>query len=79
MHSITHIGHLKIAAETGASRILVLIAAILSLSAMALALVYVSKHSDQVITVLAGFVLLSVLTEFVMQKVSQRKVKPRVQ
>ncbi len=78
VHAITHIGHLKIAAETGASRLLVLLAAIFSLLAMILALAYVSKESHQVIVVLAGFVILSVTTEFILQKVLQRKVRPRV-
>ncbi|VAW70358.1 hypothetical protein MNBD_GAMMA09-1165 [hydrothermal vent metagenome] len=57
---------------------MVLLAAIFSLLAMVLALVYVSKESHQVIIVLAGFVVLSVLTEFFMQKVLQREVRPRV-
>jgi len=78
VHAITHIGHLKLIAQTGASRTLVLLAAIFSLLAMVLALVYVSKESHQVIIVLAGFVVLSVLTEFFMQKVLQREVRLRV-
>jgi len=79
VHAITHIGHIKIIAETGASRTLVFLAAIFSFSAMVLALVYVSKESHQVITVLAGFVVLSALTEFVMQKVLLRKIRSRVE
>ena len=79
VHAVTHIGHLKITAETGASRTLVLLAAIFSLLAMVLALVYVSKQSSQVIVVLAGFVILSLATEFALQKVLQRKVRSRIQ
>jgi len=75
VHAITHIGHVKIIIKTGASRTLVILAAIFSLSAMVLALVYVSKESHQVITVLTGFVILSVSIEFVMQKVLQRKIR----
>ena len=78
VHATTHIGHLKLIAQTGASRTLVLLAAISSLLAMVLALVYVSKESQQVVTVLAGFVVLSVLTELFMQKVLKREVRPRV-
>jgi len=78
VHATTHIGHVKIIAQTGASRILVIVAAILSLLAMVLALIYVSKESHQVITVLAGFVVISVTTELIMQKVLQRQVRPRV-
>ncbi|WP_274620531.1 amino acid permease [Colwellia maritima] len=55
VHTITHIGHLKIISKTGASVVLVSIAALLSLIAMILALVYVSKQSNHVIYILAGF------------------------
>lgn len=79
VHAVTHIGHLKITSETGASRTLVLLAAFFSLLAMVLALVYVSKQSHQVITVLAGFVILSLTIEFVLQKVLQRKVRSRIE
>jgi len=77
VHAVTHIGHLKIAAETGASRTLVLLAAVFSLLAMALALIYVSKQSHQVVMVLAGFVILSLVTEFLLQKTLQRKIRSR--
>ncbi|HHJ34529.1 MAG TPA: amino acid permease [Gammaproteobacteria bacterium] len=77
VHSVTHIGHLKIATETGASRLLVLLAALFSLLAMLLAIAYVSKESHQVIVVLAGFIFLSVTTEIVLQKYLQREVRSR--
>lgn len=77
IHTVTHIGHLKLIAETGASRILVTIAALFSLTAMTLALDYVSKESDHVISILIGFVLVSVSTEISLQIVSKRKIKPR--
>lgn len=78
VHAITHIGHIKLTPETGASRPLVLLAALFSLVAMSLALVYVSQESHQVIIVLAGFVLLSVITETLLQKILQKKIRLRV-
>jgi amino acid transporter len=78
VHAITHIGHLKISSETGASRLLILLAAIFSLAAMVLAIVYVSKESNQVITILIGFIVVAATTEILLQKIAGRKVKSRV-
>lgn len=77
VHAITHIGHLKLTKQTGGSCLLVALAALFSIVAMVLAIMYVSKKSDQVIVVLAGFVVISVATEFTLQKVLHRKLKPR--
>lgn len=78
VHAVTHIGHLKISVETGASRLLVLLAAIFSLLAMFLALAYVNKESHQVITVLIAFVVVSVATEFILQRVLHKEIKARI-
>ncbi len=78
IHAITHIGHLKIIAETGASRWAVLLAALLSLLAMALALIYVSQASGQVIYTLVGFVIVAAATEVALQKITKREVRPRI-
>ena len=79
VHAVTHIGHLKLAAQTGASRLLVLLAALFSLIAMVLAIIYVSKESDKVVFVLIGFVVISLTTELSLQKVLQRKLSTRVE
>ncbi len=78
VHTVTHIGHLKIISKTEGSVILVLIAAILSFIAMVLALIYVSKNSDSVIYILIGFVLIASVTELLLQKISKREIKPRI-
>ena len=78
VHAITHIGHLKIITKTGASTILVLIAAILCLTAMALALVYVNEKSNQVGLILLSFLLIAGAMELFLQKVHKREVKPRI-
>jgi len=78
VHTVTHIGHLKIISETGASRILVFIAAMLSFIAMILALIYVSRTSDYVVYILVGFVLVASFTEILLQKITKREIKPRV-
>ncbi len=78
IHAVTHIGHLKIISKTGASRWAVSLAAILSLLAMVLALIYVSKISNQVIIILIAFIIVAATTEIILQKVAKREVRPRI-
>ena len=78
VHTVTHIGHLRIISETGASRILVFIAALLSFSAMVLAMNYVSRASDSVLYVLGGFILVALITELSLRKMTKRVIKTRV-
>jgi amino acid transporter len=78
VHTVTHIGHLKIASETGALRSLVFIAAVFSLVAMVLALIYVSKESHHVISILVAFIAVAATTEILLQIIARREVKPRI-
>ena len=78
IHGITHIGHFKIISKTGASRVLVVIAALLCLAAMALALFYVLGKSSRVGWVLLGFLLVASAMEIFLQKFYKREVKPRI-
>jgi amino acid transporter len=78
VHAVTHIGHLRIISRTGASRPLVLLAALFSLAAMVLALVYASMETHRVIGILAGFVVLAATTEILLRNVTNRKVRPRM-
>lgn len=78
VHTITHIGHLKIISKTGASFTLVSLAAILSLVAMVLAFIYVSQQAGQVAYILCGFILVAALIEATLQKLTKRVVKSRV-
>ena len=79
VHAVTHVGHLKITSETGASRPLVLLAVIFSLAAMALAFVYVSKESNQVIGILIGFIVVAASTGILCQKMEESRVKSRIE
>jgi hypothetical protein len=45
---------------------------------MALALVYVRKESNQVVTILVGFIVVAATTEILLQKMAGRRVKPRI-
>jgi len=62
---------MKITSKTGASRLLVLLAAVVSLTVMVLALVYVSKESNQVITILVGFIVVASTAEIVLRKIAK--------
>jgi len=78
VHSVTHIGHLKLLGETGASRFMVILAALFSLLAMVLALVYVSQHSGHIVVVLIGFIITAGIIEILLQKIAKREVLPRI-
>jgi len=78
IHAVTHIGHLRLIKHTGASKLFVVVAALLSLIAMVLALVYVSQHSDHIVLILIGFVVVAATVEILLQKIAKREVKPRI-
>ncbi len=78
VHAVTHAGHLRIIRKTGASTALVWLALLLCAVAMLLAFVYVSQHSSNVAVVLLGFLFTAAATEFLLQKIHQREVQPRI-
>ena len=78
VHAVTHIGHLKIIAKTGASAFLVFMATMLCLAAMALALIYVNQQSHQVSLILLGFLIVAGTIEYLLQTLNRREVKPRI-
>ncbi len=79
IHGIVHLGHLRITAETGASRWLVALALLATLIAAALALVYESRYSPATVLLIIGFVMTAFILEFVLQILTSRKILPRVQ
>ena len=56
---------------------MVLLAALTTLTAMVLSLVYVSRQLDQVIAILIGFALVAFITEVMLQKYHHREILPR--
>ena len=77
VHTITHIGHLRVIQQTGASRGLVWVAIVVSLAAMLLALYYQGRESIGIIWMLMAFLLISVITEYGLQKFARREITPR--
>ena len=76
--AFSSIGHLKIAGETDASHLMVLLAALFSLLAMIMALVYVSRQLGHILQILGGFVIVAVSAEILLQKIAKRKILPRI-
>ena len=69
---------MKLTEETSASRLMVLTAALLSLLAMTLALIYESRQSGHVAGVLAGFVVVAAVSEILLQRITGRNILPRI-
>jgi len=78
VHGITHLGHLRRTGETGAKPWLVVLAALVSFGAMALALLYVSRTAPGVVCLLVAFGLLAVALEWVLQRFASREVRARI-
>ena len=78
VHTITHFGHLKLIKETNASRPMIVTAIIMSLTAVVLALIYESQKSDNVLLMMAGFIVIAAMIEFLLQKLTNREILPRM-
>lgn len=77
VHGVTHLGHLRILEKTGASYLLVLIAAIVCIGAMVVALVYIGRTSRAVLLTLVVFVAVAIAMEFALQRILGRGIRPR--
>jgi len=50
----------------------------MGIGVIVMALVYVTQHSNRVLLILLGFLLLAATAEFFLQKMHKREVKPRI-
>ena len=78
VHGVTHLGHLRKTSETGASRPLVIVAAVTSLGAMSLAVFYVAQTAEGIAVLLALFAASAFGLEFALQRLRGREVRPRL-
>lgn len=78
IHAVTHIGHLKLIKETGASKIMIILAVLSSSVALVLSFIYISRELDHIIRILVGFVVVAVVTELSLQKINKKEIKPRI-
>ncbi len=79
IHAITHVGHLKLADSTKASRLIVVLAAVSCLTAIVLALIYASRTMNNIIAILTAFVATAVITELLLQKIFHRNIHSRIE
>ena len=78
IHFFTHIGHLKLLKETKASLWMVVLACFVTLGAIAMALLYESKHSPHIVTMIIMFLLGSFLIEIALRTFLQKKIVLRI-
>lgn len=79
VHAVTHLGHLRLLKETGASRVLVALAALSSLAAILMALTFVAASSPEVPLLLLGMLVLAPTLELLLRTVQRRSIRPRVE
>lgn len=79
VHFITHVGHMRLIHKTGASRILVISAALVNLAAIILALFYESTRSPHIVIMIVSFLLLSFLIETVLRMTMNKKIELRIE
>jgi len=74
VHGIVHLGHLFQTTETGASRVLVVLAVVATFGALTVASVYLVGNSPQVLLLVVAFVAVAFAMEFFLRRVHRRIV-----
>jgi len=77
IHMSVHIGHLRLLAQTRAKRVLVALAALASGGAALLGGYYLSRTSAMLLVWVAGFFVLSLIIELILNRISGRTVRAR--
>jgi amino acid transporter len=78
VHFVVHVGHLRLLRETGAVRLLVVVAALTNLAAIGLSTVYLSGKSPHLLILVGSLFALAVLIELSLRLLTGRSVRPRV-
>ncbi len=78
VHFFTHAGHIKLLRETRASSWLVVLAALATLAAITLALIYKSEHSPHIVTMIFLFLLASFIIEMGLRALLNKKIALRI-
>ncbi len=78
VHGVTHVGHLRIAHETGASRLLITLAIVLIGLAMTLVMAWLAERGGWLIWGLPLMVGLAFVMELCLQRFAGREVRPRI-
>ncbi len=78
VHTVVHVGHLRVIRETGANRVVVALAALASAAAIVLTLVNSSRTSWTIILTFAAFVGVAFGAELLLRAVHGKSVRPRL-
>ena len=77
VHTAVHVGHLRLTEETGASRVLVALAALLSVGAIVLTLVDASQSSFMILEMFGGVIAAAFVFELGMRWWGRGELKTR--
>ncbi len=77
IHTIVHVGHLRLTTQTGASRVLIWLAVLANGATVSLGLYHLSTTNPGLIGWIAGTFVLSFVIELVLHGVTARVVRPR--
>jgi len=77
VHAIVHFGHLRKCHDTGASRLLVFLALIVTIVATLLAGYYAMRHAPDMIYIILMFIVIAFATEAILRRKTGRIIKTR--
>lgn len=78
VHFIVHVGHLRLLPETGASLLMIIVAALTNLAAIVLSVAYLSRNSPDILVFIGGFFVISVVIEVSLRHLTGRTIRGRV-
>jgi amino acid transporter len=78
VHFVVHIGHLRLLPETGASLLMVIVAALTNLAAIVISVVYLSRNSPDLLVFIGGFFVISVVIEVSLRRLTGRTIRARI-
>ena len=77
IHLIVHVGHLRLLAETGASRTLIVLAVVANGATIMLGVYHLGRTSPMLLAWIAAFFALALSTELILNHVTGRSVRAR--
>ena len=79
VYFLVNLGHLRLTHETGASRIVILLAVLTGLAVLAVFIYHVVSTAPMTAVALVGLIAAAFIGEILLQKLRQRKIQPRCQ
>lgn len=79
IHLTVHIGHLRLLKETGASRTLIILAIVTTATTILLGGYHLARTAPTLLGWIAGFFILSFAIEIILNRISGRTIRPRIE